>query len=190
MKKLANFLYEIGSLRKVARAHRQSLLTDDLSDNIASHSFRVTVIAYFLAKEEKANLEKVLTMALFHDMEEARSGDHNWLHKRYVKIYEKEIRNDQLESLKGGGGLKVICDEYDKRESKESHLAKDADLLDQILLINEYTWAGNKEAMRWKRGKGGHEKMLWSETAKKLAREIDKTKPSDWWSGIWTSKRR
>ena len=36
--------------------------------------------------------------------------------------------------------------EYDERESLEAHLAKDADLLDQILLLREYEWVGNNEA--------------------------------------------
>lgn len=33
LNKLAGFFYEIGTLRKIARSHRQGLLTDDLSDN-------------------------------------------------------------------------------------------------------------------------------------------------------------
>lgn len=189
MKKLANFLYEIGSLRKVARAHRQSLLTDDLSDNIASHSFRVAVIAYFLANTEKADSGRTVIMALFHDMEEARSGDHSWVHKKYVKVYEKEIREDQLRGLTGGKELETVCDEYDVRETKESKLAKDADLLDQILLINEHAWSGNKEAAEWREGES-HKKLLWSETAKKLAKEICGTKPSDWWRKVATNERR
>jgi len=49
-KKYARFFLEVGSLRKLARSHRQTLLTDDLSDNIASHSYRVVVIAYMLAQ--------------------------------------------------------------------------------------------------------------------------------------------
>lgn len=189
MKKLAGFLYELGSLRKVVRAHRQSLLTDDLSDNIASHSFRVTAIAYFLAKAEKADVEKTLTMALFHDMEETRSGDKNWVHKRYVKVFEKEIRDDQLDGLMGGNDLGRVCEEYDERESLEAKLAKDADLLDQILLINEYVWRGNREAEEWREG-DSHKKLLWSKTAINLAIEIHKTKPSDWWRKLATEKRR
>ena len=51
-KKIVNFLFEIGTLRKIPRAHQQVLLTQDLSDNIASHSYRVAMIAWFLAKME------------------------------------------------------------------------------------------------------------------------------------------
>lgn len=42
--KLVNFFYEVGTLRKLPRMHRQNLLIDDTTDTIASHSFRVAVI--------------------------------------------------------------------------------------------------------------------------------------------------
>ena len=99
LKKAASFLYEVGTMRKIARAHRQTLLTDDLSDNIASHSYRVTWIGWILAKEEKANVEKAIKMCLAHDISEARSGDQSWVHKRYIKVFEKEIAADQVNDL-------------------------------------------------------------------------------------------
>lgn len=52
-KKLISFFFEIGTLRKILRSYRQTLLTDDLSDNIASHSYRVSMIGWFLAMAEK-----------------------------------------------------------------------------------------------------------------------------------------
>jgi putative hydrolase of HD superfamily len=73
MSSLAKFLFEVGSLRKIARSHRQKFLTDDLSDNIASHSFRVIHIGYLLAKMEKADVSKVMLMCLYHDVGESRS---------------------------------------------------------------------------------------------------------------------
>lgn len=68
-KQLIGFFFEVGTLRKVARAHRQTLLTDDLSDNIASHSFRVGIIGWQLAKIERADCYKVVMMCLLHDLE-------------------------------------------------------------------------------------------------------------------------
>jgi putative hydrolase of HD superfamily len=77
IKKAAEFLFEVGTLRKTIRAHRQTLLTDDSSDNIASHSFRVIWIGWILSKMEKADPYKVLLMCLAHDTGETRSGDQN-----------------------------------------------------------------------------------------------------------------
>jgi len=186
---LVNFFFETGSLRKVARSHRQTLLTNDLSDNIASHSFRVTIIGYFLAKQQKANPDKVVQMCLFHDISEARCGDQNWVNKKYVKVFENEIQKDQLKSLPNNKDLNELITEYQERKSLESKLAKDADLLDQILLLKEYAWQGNKEAEDWLKD-NQQQKRLSSLFAKKLAVQIIKQKPSDWWANLWTSDRR
>ena len=194
-RRIADFLFEVGTMRKLIRMHRQVLLTDDLSDSIASHSYRVAIIAWFLAKEEKADPYKTVMMSLIHDMGEVRSGDHNWVHKRYVKVFEEEIDREQLGSLPYGD-LKEIVDEYETRKSKEAIIAKDADLLDQVLLLREYEWQGNKEAIVWLHGKGRNKKTneqlnrIKTKSAKKLGIEIYKTNPSDWWNSLWTPDNR
>lgn len=188
VQKSVKFLYEIGTLRKIARSHRQNLYTDDLSDNIASHSYRVAMIGYLLSIHERVDTSKVIKMCLLHDTDETRSNDQNWVHKKYVKVYEKEIQNDQLKFAGKIDEFAKIKDEYSERKSKESIVAKDADMLDQILLLKEYAWAGNHEAERWLSGK--YENFLYTKSAKKLCREIKKQKPSDWWKDVWTNKRR
>ena len=193
-KQIANFLFEIGTMRKLLRAHRQPLLTDDLSDNISSHSYRVAIIGWFLAKQENADLYKVLMMCLLHDVGEIRSNDHNYIHKRYVKVFEEEIDKEQLGSLPFDDFYKLIK-EYAERKTKESLIAKDADLLDQILLLREYEWQGNKEASIWLRGKGKNKvneqiKMLKLKVSKNLGKAIYSEDPSNWWSNLWTTKNR
>ena len=193
-KKAVSFLFEVGTMRKIARGHRQSLLTDDLSDNISSHSYRVTWIGWLLAKMENVDPYKVLLMCLSHDTSEARSGDQNWIHKKYVKVFEDEIIKDQIEGLPAENELKLVTSEYNKRETKESRIAKDADLLDQLLLLKEYVLAGNNEAVSWLKNDGNnknkHIELLYSKSAKKIAKEIMKQNPSDWWKNVWTEKRR
>ena len=194
--KIAQFLFEMGTMRKLPRMHRQTFLTDDMSDNIATHSYRVGLIGWFLAKMEGADPYKVVMMCLSHDMGEVRTGDHNWIHKRYVKIYEDEIREDQLGTLPFGD-LKELADEYERRESKEAIVAKDADRLDQILLLREYVWQGNKEAQIWLDGKPGVNKeenqklnQFQTVSGRKIAEAAIKEDPSSWWNNIWTGKNR
>ncbi|HOX96306.1 MAG TPA: HD domain-containing protein [Candidatus Woesebacteria bacterium] len=187
---LTHYLYELGTLRKIARSHRQSLLTDDLSDNISSHSFRVIAIGWFLSKLEKADPYKVLLMCLLHDTSETRTGDQNWIHKKYVKTYEQEVIFDQFSKLPGSDELLEISKEYEGRESKEAKLAKDADLLDQILLLKEYSWQGNQEATVWLQD-NEQAKRLSSPSAQKIAQEIIVQNPSDWWNtGGWSADRK
>lgn len=193
-KRIVNFLFEVGTMRKLMRMHRQTLLTDDTSDNIASHSYRASLIGWHLAKAEKADLYQVVMMCLLHDVAEARTGDHNWVHKKYVKIFGEEIITEQLGSLPYPDFEDLVRD-YNKRESREAILAKDADLLDQMLLLREYEWQGNREAGIWLHGKSGQKENaqlagLKSETAKKLGETILKEDPSGWWNNIWTSENR
>ncbi len=184
----------MGTMRKLPRAHMQTLLTNDLSDNIASHSYRVSLIGWFLSHLEKANPYKVVTMCLFHDSAESRSGDQNWVHKSYVKVFEDEIIKDQLSNLPNKTELFKVSSEYQERKSKEAIIAKDADLIDQLLLLKEYSWQGNKEAADWlgkNKGRGNMQyKMLKTKSAKSLAEAILAQDPSDWWSKNWTEKRR
>ncbi len=188
--KITHFLYELGTLRKTARSHRQTLLTNDLSDNIASHSYRVTAIGWFLAKLEKADPYKVLLMCLFHDSGETRTGDQNWVHKKYIQTYDQDVVRDQLSVLPMSAELLLINSEYEDRKSLESKLAKDADFLDQILLLKEYAWQGNQEAALWLKDNEQF-KRLHTKSARAMATEIMSQKPSDWWGKTgWTADRR
>jgi len=191
---LAKFFYEIGNLKKVLRAHQQTLLTVDPTDNIASHSFRTAFIGYFLAKELTADADKVLKMCLLHDIEEVRSGDMNWVNKKYAKVYGDEIRDDQLEGLPHSQEFLQLSKEYTERQSKEAKIAKDADLLEQVFLLKEYVQQGNKEAEHWLHEDGADEcqqiKLMNFDFTKEIAKKAMEMKPSDWWENIWTPKNR
>jgi len=195
IKAIVNFLFEVGTMRKLVRMHRQVLLTDDLSDSIASHSFRVAIIGWFLAEAEGVDVAKVAMMCLIHDVGESRTGDHNWIHKKYVKVYEDEVIKDQLKPLPYSS-FEELMKEYAERQTKEAIIAKDADLLDQLFLLREYEHQGNREAEIWLRGKGEEHKeneqliRLQTESAKVIGQQILKEDPSAWWDNIWTSENR
>ena len=191
--RITDFLFEVGTMRKLLRMHRQVLFTEDTTDSIATHSYRVSIIAWMLAKLEKADPYKTVMMALLHDFGELRSGDHNWIHKRYVKIFEDEIAKEQLGDLPFDD-LYKFSEEYVKRESLESIIAKDADIIDQILLLREYEWQGNKEARTWLEGKRGPQSKVMSRlklaSSRKLAEVINKRDPSKWWENLSTGNNR
>lgn len=181
-------------MRRLQRMHRQTLLVEDSSDTIASHSYRVTIIGWHLAKLAKADPYKTVMMCLLHDMGEIRSNDHNWVHKRYVKVYDDEITKDQLGTLPFTE-LFDIASEYEARDSLESKLAKDADIIDQILLLREYEWQGSREARIWLNGKrADHDSRpldrLSTPEAKALGEILYDKNPSDWWTELWTGDNR
>lgn len=193
-RRVAQFLFEVGTMRKIARIHRQALFTDDMSDNIATHSFRVMFIGFFLAQMEGVDWQKVVMMCLLHDVGESRTNDHNWVHKRYVSTDEEQVLEEQLGSLPFPE-LAELAREYVKRESREAIIAKDADVLDQVLLLREYEWQGNKEAAEWLAGKSekrpyAYLKYLQTESARVLGRAIYDESPSSWWRNLYTNQRR
>lgn len=187
-KKIVQFLFEMGTMRKVPRIHRQTFLTDDMTDNIATHSYRVALIGWFLAKLDGADPYKTTMMCLAHDMGEVRANDHNWIHKRYIKVFDEEIKHEQLGSLPFQD-LKELADEYDKRESKEALIAKDADMVDQIFLLREYVWQGNKEAELWLKNEDIMDRFK-TESAKNLVKTAMAESPSSWWNNLATGKNR
>jgi putative hydrolase of HD superfamily len=192
--RLADFLFEVGTMRRLQRIHRQTLLVEDSSDTIASHSYRVTLIGWHLAKLASADPYKTVMMCLIHDLGEIRSNDHNWVHKRYTKVFDDEIAKDQLGTLPFTD-LFDIASEYEKRTSLEAKLAKDADIIDQILLLREYEWQGSKEAAIWLSGKRGDSDSrpldrLVTEAAQSLGATLYEREPSLWWKDLWTSHNR
>ena len=193
IKKVTNFLYEVGTMRRLPRMHRQTLLTDDATDTIAAHSYRVTMIGWHLAKMEKLDPYKTVMMCLLHDVGEIRTGDQNWIHKKYIKAFDSEVIEDQLGTLPFSD-LEDFAVEYNDKTTPEAIVAKDADLLDQLLLLREYEWQGNKEATIWLEGKAergnAQIKMLNSDSAKELAQEILTQNPTQWWDQVWTNKNR
>ena len=71
MEKLANFLLELRALKHIPRASL-AYLKGPIKENIAEHCFFTTMIAWALAKLEKADQDKVIKMCLIHDLAEGR----------------------------------------------------------------------------------------------------------------------
>ena len=177
MKNSANFLFEIGILKKTPRSGYQFLGTGN--ESVAEHSFRVAVIAYLLAKNEpKADMQKVVLMSLFHDFHEARTGDHNYVNKRYVTLNENKAVNDLARKLSFGQEIVSLIDEFNSRETLEARLSQDADQLDFILELKRQQDLGNISAAEWLKYSL---KRLITDFAIKLADEIVTTDSSDWW---------
>ena len=177
MKNIVNFLFEIGILKKTPRSGYQFLGTG--SESVAEHSFRVAVIGYLLAKNEpKADMQKVVLMSLFHDFHEARTGDHNYVNKRYVTVNENKAVNDLARKLSFGQEIVSLIDEFNSRETIEAQLSQDADQLDFILELKRQQDLGNISAAEWLKYSV---KRLITDFAKTLADEIVTTDSSDWW---------
>ena len=177
MRNIVNFLFEVGILKKTPRSGYQFLGTG--GESVADHSFRVAVIAYLLAKREpEADVQKAVLMSLFHDFPEARTGDQNYVNKRYVTVNEEKAVNDLAHKISSGGEITALIHEFNSRQSLEACLVHDADQLDFILELKRQQDLGNRSAAEWLTYSV---KRLSSAFAKSLADEILKTDSSEWW---------
>lgn len=173
--KIVNFLFEIASLRRLTRSHRQVI--QGVNDNISDHSFRVAIIGMILAELEDCDTNKVMRMCLFHDLVEARTGDANSINKFYVKLDENQARKDQMKEIPLGDEILCCLEEYEELKTKEAIIAKDADVLDQMILQQEYFYSDQKNRKIWQ---NHNEKRLKTESAKKIAAQIKEANPFRW----------
>ncbi len=111
------------------------------ADSVATHSFSTSLLAYFLAKSlqkegVKIDPEKVLKMALMHDVGETIVGDVGTFVKNMAGGVFKNIEEEGVKALVEGLDCKEeiieLVEEYNQRETLEARLVKAADNLDAL----------------------------------------------------------
>jgi len=177
MKRTVEFLFEAGMLKKTPRTGFQFLGSG--AESVADHSFRTTVLGYVLATMENgADIDKTVRMCLFHDLPEARTGDHNYVNKKYVAVNEEKAILDQTRDLPFGGDIVNLTHEFNAANTLEARIAKDADQLDLILELKVQLDSGNPNAKEWLTYAL---KRLCTDSGKALGREIMASKSDAWW---------
>lgn len=177
MKRIANFLFEAGMLKRTPRTGFQFLGSG--AESVAEHIFRTVYIGYTLGKmTEEADTDRIVKMCLFHDLPEARTGDLNYVNKKYVKTDEKKAVRDLTGTLPFGNEIRELILEFMKGESLEAQLAYDADQLELILALKEYKDLGNNYADEWL---DFAIKRLNTDIARQLSAVILETDSSLWW---------
>jgi putative hydrolase of HD superfamily len=181
---IAKFLYEMGQLKRVKRSGWWIAGVEN-PESVAEHSFRTTVIAYLLAQLEGADSEKVVSMALFHDMAEARTNDAHRIVRRYVDWEDVDRRavGDQSKRLPDSIAKRITSriSEFEEGASLDSRIVRDADLLECLVQAREYQTLGYHDVTDWI---FNAQTALATESAKKIAAECLKTEPKEWWQGL------
>lgn len=127
-------------------------------ESVADHSFGIAFLALALAEivneaaspeGHRLDLEKVLVMALLHDLAEARLTD---LPASAVRLIPEEIKSRaeqqamaaMLAPLPGAGRLQALWQEFEDRTSPEGRLVRDADKLEMMIQCLRYEQAGSR----------------------------------------------
>jgi len=182
MNKYISFFFELGQLKYVPRSGWH-LLGIRQPESVAEHTTRTAQIAYVLAKLEKyENPAEVATIALFHDMAEARINDKHKVAARYIQVDEGKVVEDQVEELfEIKDDIFRFWKETEERSTVAGNIAKDADSLEVAITAKEYMEQGYSKAENWFERSG---KRLVTESAKKLHEALGKSNPNDWWNGL------
>ena len=159
--RLADFCNEVGMLRHTPRSGYAFLGSG--KENVAEHSYRVSVLGYALARLAGADPARVTFLCLFHDLHEARTGDFNYVNHRYNQCRAREA----LEDATQGTGL-------------AEDILGFSDQLDLICNLHVELSKGNAFAEEWL---DSALKRLRTPLARELAEAVLRTDPNRWWYG-------
>ncbi len=148
MKRIAEFMMEACFLKHLPRSGYQYLGAG--RESVAEHVYAATMFAFVLAQlTPDADLQRLMTMCLLHDLPEARVGDLNYVQKRYVEADEKKALADTVENLPFKQAVVAAIEEYNAAETLEAKLAHDADQLALIIDLKSIKDAGHPPADTW-----------------------------------------
>jgi len=177
MKHIANLLFEARILKDVIRSGYAFLGSG--KESIAEHSFMTAFICFAMARmDPDINSEKLVNMALVHDIAEARTGDFNYVEKKYSTIDEAGAISHLIKHLSFGNDIKNLIDEFNSGETKEAKLVNDADQISFILELKKMSDCGAKGPEKWL---PIVLKRLTTDTGRQIAQSIMETHWDEWW---------
>ena len=119
------------------------------NESVADHSFALSLLCLFEGEKRGYNVERLLKLALLHDLEEAITGDLTPQDKesrgesavRTQKIFARE----QLLSYfpeENQRAYRDLWSELENEKSREAQLVHELDKLEMALQANQYARAG------------------------------------------------
>ncbi len=147
-----DFIEEIGVLKNLPRTGWRFRGIKD-AESIADHCYRVSLLSMILAdvlteQGVLLDVEKVMRLALLHEVAEARIGDVPFPALKYIPEALKEAgEREAVESMfKHFGPLQQkyiqLWDEFEKGTSIEGKLVRAADKLELMIQVLEYEKIG------------------------------------------------
>jgi len=137
MEEIAKFLKEAYKLKEIKRKGWIRIGIDE-AESVASHSYMVALIAMLIGDKLNLNVEKLIKMALLHDIGEAIIGDitpYEMSKEEKLKKEKEAVR--ELCSMLGNEYYEIWL-EFAYRKSNEAKLLQEIDKIDMILQAKEY----------------------------------------------------
>ena len=122
----------------------------------------------------------LLHLVMFHDLPEARTGDHNYVNRKYVQADLERLLDEGAHTWPHGDEIAAYVREFEARETPAARLANDADQLELLLVLKQQADLGNPHVGDWVTPLLAR---LKTDAGKKLAQEILATRWDEWWFG-------
>jgi putative hydrolase of HD superfamily len=177
---IVNFIYETAIHSKTPRSGLWFLGSG--TQSVAEHLFHTALIAYALcALVPEAKKDRVLLMALVHDLGEGRTSDLNYVHQRYGRLAESNAVADIASSVPFGPEIAELYKEEQAKETLEAKLVKDADNLEWITTLRAEEVKGNIKAKEWI---VSAIQRLKTDAGKQIGAKVLSTHPDAWWFDV------
>jgi putative hydrolase of HD superfamily len=177
---VARFLFEAGTLKNTRRSGWWMAGVKD-PESVADHSWRAALLASNIAKLEGADPAQAALLAVWHDSQEARTGDVNHLGKKYTQgeADPRAITADQVAGMPEAlaDAIQAVVAEYEAKESAEAVCARDADKLECMIQGVEYRDQGFANTQRWI---DNSRRRIVTKSGQALADAVLKTGSLDW----------
>lgn len=117
-------------------------------ESVAEHCFRLIVLSMVLAPKLGVDQEKLIKMAILHDLGEVKTGDlvvergkvvDSYARKRKEEI-ERFFIKEVLGAFEMGSGYSDLFDEMVKRESYDAKIFWQLDKLEMAIQASEYEY--------------------------------------------------
>jgi len=145
MHKVVRLLQHAGKLKKIERKGWKRAGVEK-PESVACHSYRVAFLAMLAGDILGMNTEKMIKMALLHDLAEAIIGD---ITPYEMEREEKERMEEKVmkELLDGFDEYYRLWREYMEGKSEEAKIVQEIDKLEMILQAHEYASVYGKEKL-------------------------------------------
>ncbi|MEM3048001.1 MAG: HD domain-containing protein [Candidatus Bathyarchaeia archaeon] len=143
------FIHDVGRIKSVIRTGWREKVGIEKPESVADHMYRTAVISMIISDLEGFDTEKVLRMALLHDLAEAFTGDLTPTQKEiytpsnFMELEEEAIRkilSNLPENL--SNRYLSIWREMQDSESEEAKLVRSVDKLEMAIQAKEYIGQG------------------------------------------------
>jgi putative hydrolases of HD superfamily len=176
---VASFLFEAGVLK---RAKRTGWWVAGIKDpeTIAEHSFRTALTGTMLAAMEGVDPARTAMLCLLHDTQETRVGDVPHSGRPYVtRVANEQVTADQVAGCppEVAQVIQEAVAEYERAESPEAVVARDADKLECLVQAVEYQRQGWGTVQQWI---DTNRAVLKTRSAIRLADAVIATGTMDW----------